>query len=316
MIINRKYLKYLFFSHDGKLGDAVIHTALVAGIQSQDPDAKIDCTASGSSLVFWKNDNRIRKIFEIHSPKWLEAIKMGWQLRKNHYDFVIIWNKPKSEKIRLILKLINPTKLIVSEIAKGMHVLCREHQSLSMIFGKELKPSYSLPNRPNLKVNQPFILINLFGGVLESKRSIDSETAVKLITDIRKEFSESKIILCCENHTEEVAIRVAQNLAKDIALIEVKNLSSEGVDGLIALCASSSIIISPDTAIVHIASALDKPIIAIYQIGESKSTIWAPTSTQSKVIHSKEYDSIVGFNTSEVVEGLLEIKLRLNLDLY
>ena len=74
-------------------------------------------------------------------------------------------------------------------------------------------------------------------------------------------------------------------------------------------------IISPDTSVVHIASALNKPIIAIYQNGNSKSKTWGPTSTKSYIIHSSSPDSIEGFDPLKIVEAITEINKDLSLNL-
>lgn len=305
----------LFFSHDGKLGDAVIHTALVSGIKSQDPNSRIDCTASKGTLTFWRGDSRINDVYEIDSPSWLEAIKIGWQLRKNRYDYVISWNKPKSEKIRVILRLINPRKLIISTIDPNKHALWREQDALNKIFHRDVRTKLYLPALQARNKLNPHILLNLFGGVLESKRSIDKISAIKLINELRKVIPTFKIILCCEDHTEDAAREISLSLTVKNRPVEVLNLTTPGIYGLIELCRQSSVIISPDTSIVHIASALNKPIIAIYQKGDSKSIIWGPTSDCSKIILSTEVDSIDGFSIPEVIEAIEKMNSDLKLGL-
>ncbi|QWE18909.1 glycosyltransferase family 9 protein [Polynucleobacter corsicus] len=308
-------MNYLFFSHDGKLGDAIIHTALVSGIKNQDLNSRIDCTASKGTLNFWQRDSRINVVYELDSPSWLQVIKIGWQLRKNRYDYVISWNKPRSEKIRVILKLLNPCKLIISAIDPNKHALWREQNALNQIFHRDIQPKLSLPALRVTNALNPHILLNLFGGVLESKRSINKISAIKLISELRKSIPKSKIILCCEDHTEDVAREISLSLSAKDKSVEVLNLTTPGIYGLIELCRQSSVIISPDTSIVHIASALNKPIIAIYQKGDSKSIIWGPTSDSSKIIISTEPDSIHGFGIPEVIEAIEKMNVDLKLGL-
>ena len=47
-------MKVLFFSHDGKLGDAIVNTAFVAGVRALAPHAQIDVLASSASMDFWR----------------------------------------------------------------------------------------------------------------------------------------------------------------------------------------------------------------------------------------------------------------------
>ena len=50
---------------------------------------------------------------------------------------------------------------------------------------------------------------------------------------------------------------------------------------LISLCNRADLIISTDTSLIHIASALDKPLLGIYPNDPVKSVEWAPRCTFS-----------------------------------
>ena len=53
-------VKILFFSHDGKLGDAVVNTAFIDGVLQLDPGAELQALVSGSTAGFWAMDRRVR----------------------------------------------------------------------------------------------------------------------------------------------------------------------------------------------------------------------------------------------------------------
>ncbi len=83
-------MKYLFFSNDGKLGDAIVHTSFVQGVINNDDNAEIHCTAGGFNKFFWESDDRICKKWIIDKPSWYESIKIGIKLRKYKLDYLII----------------------------------------------------------------------------------------------------------------------------------------------------------------------------------------------------------------------------------
>ena len=73
------------------------------------------------------------------------------------------------------------------------------------------------------------------------------------------------------------------------------------------------IIISPDTSIVHIASALNKPIISIHVKNLDSYYLFAPTSSRNKTVFSSQKNSLQGFDANKVVEFSTELIKELHL---
>ncbi len=301
--------KYLFFSQDGKLGDAIAHSAFVAEINRRDPYAIIDVTAAGFTIDFWGHDPRVRRVIDLNKPNWLEVLKLGLSLRSEHYDYVVAWNHHKSEKIKMFVKLMSPSCYIEATEVAGRHILERERRALQKIFNDVANVKYSLPLIP--QSDQPNgLLINLFSGVWEWKRTIKQKHALEFISKIRHQLPHLPITLCSEAHTFAYANEIRGQLLADKILIKVVDASQEGYMGLLKLCASAKLILSPDTAVVHLASALNKPIVGIYQNDGVKSILWAPTSRLQKIILSQSTDSIEGFDVDEVVRSIIELNER------
>ena len=62
----------------------------------------------------------------------------------------------------------------------------------------------------------------------------------------------------------------------------------------------SDLVITPDTSIVHLASALKTPLIALFRPDtgtEENSKIWSPIGSNFKVLFSQKNDDILGLNT-------------------
>jgi ADP-heptose:LPS heptosyltransferase len=302
-------MKYLFFNHDGKLGDAIVHTILVKGISSNDLNNEIHVTASGYSKEFWRLDKRINSIYSLNKPTWFEVLKLGLTLKKEKFDYLILYQRNKSEKIKFLVKLLKPKKTIFADDNDNEHVSIREHKILEKIFDKKLNLRYSIPD---LSLSNPidfsYCLINLFSGINEQKRSIQKFAAFKLILRILNQFPQKKIVLICEDRNNEFCESIKQviDLRFNGQLI-IKNCSGSGLKGLIEACGSAEIVISPDTSLIHLASALGRPVIGIYQRGESKSTVWGPLVDKYAVIIGKNEFDIHNFSVKQVVKAYQDL---------
>ena len=62
------------------------------------------------------------------------------------------------------------------------------------------------------------------------------------------------------------------------------------------------LIISPDTSIVHIASAFNKPIVSIHEKNQDSYQLFSPISSLSRTVFSPRENSINGFNVRKVIE--------------
>ena len=76
---------------------------------------------------------------------------------------------------------------------------------------------------------------------------------------------------------------------------------TESILDLAAIIDNLDLIISPDTSIVHIACAFNKPLVAIYTNQMENFEIWHPISDCNKVIFSKYPDSIKGINLDNII---------------
>ncbi|TRU39649.1 MAG: hypothetical protein EWV50_09635 [Microcystis aeruginosa Ma_MB_F_20061100_S20] len=76
---------------------------------------------------------------------------------------------------------------------------------------------------------------------------------------------------------------------------------------MLSLCNSASAIITVDTSLVHIASALNKPVVAIYKDCNWQINAWGPRSDVFELIRSNNSLSIRGFSIDEVVSKVQKV---------
>ena len=66
-------------------------------------------------------------------------------------------------------------------------------------------------------------------------------------------------------------------------------------------------VISPDTSIVHIASAFNIPIVTIHEDNRDSYQLFAPTSKYSRTVFSEFSDRLDGYNVGKIIENSISL---------
>ncbi len=319
-------LKILIFSHDGKLGDAVVNTAFLRGAQLLDSAVEIHVLASGNSGNFWRNDPRITRIWSFENPPLLECLRTSWAIRKERFDYLVTFKaRFRSEKTRILLRLAAPRCGIVLDDGKlpgqVTHAVRKSQVTLHVIYGepaRTLVPRYQLnPGQPlispavlaALPAGQELLMLNLFGSEPNGARTIALAAAADLLQRLARAVPVAAIALSCTDSTRAEAQAAIDQARSGGAIINALAVNTEGdLPGLLALCQRARVVISPDTSLIHIASALDKPVVGIYQNDGIKSIEWAPLCSHFHVVISPDPSSIHGFSIAEVVQKVLDLR--------
>jgi ADP-heptose:LPS heptosyltransferase len=67
------------------------------------------------------------------------------------------------------------------------------------------------------------------------------------------------------------------------------------------------LIITPDTSIAHVASALNKPLVTIHENNIDSYHLFAPTSELNKTVFSKTKNSLNGFSVNKLLKYSKEL---------
>lgn len=305
-------MKILFFSHDGKLGDAVVNTAFVDGVKQLDPDAELHALVSDVTEGFWQMDRRVARVWRYKNPPLGEALRTSLALRRERFDYVVTWKERfSSEKTKLMLWLAAPARGILYEEGRvpgqTVHAVRKSVESLRLIYGARvdgIKVRYRLgldldpPSSfdAELPPGRPVVLFNMFSA--EPPKTIDVEHGARVLAGLAALAPRAKLCLSCVDATADAARRAAAASGVACRVINTeKNLRR-----VISLCARADLIVSTDTSLIHIASALDRPILGIYFNDPVKSVEWAPLATHGAAVISRHRDTVNGFSLDEVLE--------------
>ena len=69
-----------------------------------------------------------------------------------------------------------------------------------------------------------------------------------------------------------------------------------------ALIKCLDLVITPDTSIVHIASAFNTPIVTIHEDNQDSYQLFSPTSNLNKTVFSPKKDALEGYDVQKVIE--------------
>jgi ADP-heptose:LPS heptosyltransferase len=138
------------------------------------------------------------------------------------------------------------------------------------------------------------IVINLFAA--DAERNVARADAVAMLHGLREIAPDAALCLVCPDHTAEAAAATIEEAGTG----QVVNCEGD-LNRLFRLCERADLVISPDTAVIHIASAFDTPVIGIYQNNGVKSVQWGPRSKAAGVVLSECPLSIRGFDVGSVL---------------
>ncbi len=304
----------------------ILATPMYSAIKDKYPDAAIHVLTSRHNHIILEHNPSIEKIF-IYEKTPLKAIKLLRDLRKEKYGYLIDPKDHFSRESRLFAKLIKAeTKIgfnkpsddlydrsIPSDIEnKELHFVTRCFNTLEHI-GIDQPAKIPLPELFTSEDSENYV--NNFLSSLSDKKLLvvnisaskeekmwGNEKWAEAINSIEDRYN---IVLTYAPPEKE---RARQLLSKCLQLIEFKSRSLLDV---VSLLKKANLLITPDTALVHIASAFNIPLIALYYKWEASLNKFYPLSSKKEIILSNEEESIKSIEPHLVIKAYEKLLLTL-----
>ena len=323
----------LFLRYDGKIGDMVVNSLMFREIKKVYPNIKIGVVARGAAIDIIKDNSNVDKIYEYYKDR--KKIKdLALKIKEEKYDLLIDF----SEMLRVNqMMLIN---LCGARINIGLDRKDWKLFDLSIESGKDFKWTEHITNRylaylvklglkkENIDISYDIYLKDekkykaFFNEIKESKKLILNPYGASKHKSFSVENLEN-IINYLKNRDIAIILVYFGDKYKELEFLEKKYKyvympqKIESILDTAILIKESDYVISPDTSIVHIASALNKKMITVYPPKGGKygvdHLVWAPKSEYSRVIFCKDktgtYDEIDinTFNFDEIKEEILKL---------
>ncbi|WP_218814422.1 glycosyltransferase family 9 protein [Rickettsiella endosymbiont of Dermanyssus gallinae] len=277
----------LLLCNQGKLGDVIVDTLLIKNLSLA--DYAIDILVTNSNAVILQYNPYVRNIYIAnsislndfeHSFKHNVPANVIEQLIENNYDLVVdpsLFNTPMHRAS--LLKKINPKNTLGFNKCRWLN-----HYGENIIFDNG---NYNIhyPSVIDDEVKEYLnhmgagnrnIILNLFAGA--ERRCLPLEQVQEIVNKIDSIFNKVNVILL------DYEKKIDPFLFKNAKIYRPKSIFHT-----VSIISNSDLVISPDTSIVHIAAAFNKPLISIYQDIKDNKKLWGPGySDATQILTNKQ----------------------------
>lgn len=318
--------KILLIRTDGKIGDHIVSSFVPRELKKFDPNIQVDVLATPKTYDLFANNHFIDNIYTLKNRKVSEYKKTGQELAKNKYDLVIDLTLVLRNRDLMLLTAIKARNYLgyhkenynVFNINISKHF--EQHYSeiyqlaLQNLGISDIDTSYhitfdeKMSNQINDYLNQnkinKFVAVNFFGA---SSSRCFNDTKIKQILDNMQDI-DSNIVLLSSNANYEHLKEITKSYS-DIFVPKLENFFA-----VKSLLAKADLIITPDTSIVHLASALKKPLIAFYSEDQSNFNNWHPNNeARTKIIRfENNVNEIHIGNFKAILMEFVNLKTNIN----
>ncbi len=311
----------------GRIGDMILLTPLFKALKERYPESEITVFAGPSNYSIIENNIYVNSIFKIEK-KPIGILKTLFYLLKNKYD---LWIDPKdhfSNESRIIAKIVRAnTKIGFNEKnkKKAFDISIEQkdnlhHSQIAFNSVREIGIVFpTTPPKPILNTNpnsddyvnkflrsnhlDDFVLFNISGS--KELKMWHNDSWIEFFYQINLN---KNIVLCYAPSEEEKAKYIKQQL-KDFFVFKSRNISD-----IVSLVKKCDYLISPDTAIIHIAAAFNKPVFALYSGLDNFYQKFHPLSDIFLTIRAENEDAgIKSIKTKDCVEKFFEFHKLISL---
>ena len=321
----------LFFRYD-RIGDMVITTPVFRELKREYPEINISVLASKVNQTVLHNNPYVDKVYINYKNNLFRDLPTLLKLRNKKYDVCVEFDHSVIPHSIARLRIIKP-KIIISVVKEGRYGVKGSELELYDYFTEKskdahfqdiwlntLSPFGVCPKSKQydlfctdqqkrkavdflLQFQKKIIIgINVEGAV-KGKR-ITSDRLEEICHGIYHINKEVQIILLSSPKMYKNIVRLSQKMNLPYVVSSYKTAS---VLDVAALIQNLQLIITPDTSIVHIASAFNIPIVSIHERNNDSYRLFAPKSQHSKTVFSEFGDRLDGYNIDNIIRDSMDL---------
>jgi len=301
----------------GRIGDLVLITPMFREIHHKYPNAKIDILCTRQNYRVIEGNPHIHTIWIY--KKGIQLFQLIFGLRAEKYD---VWLDSKDHFSResLILAKMSNAKMKIGWNKESSSVFTNSINQLVL-------PEFHRV-QTNLASLLPLEISPRFGLLPELFPSIDSE---QFVEEFLGEIEIPIIInISAGNKNRTLPVETWQEIVNGITVPIILNFipndvfeaqrikgvnpniylfPSRSVADTVSLVKRARIVISPDTAIIHIAAAFNIPVLGIYSNLTWNYQRFQPLSTHSVTVFSDEGKTIKTLSSDKILTALKQFPL-------
>jgi len=312
----------LFLRYD-RIGDMVITTPVFRELKREYPEVNISVLASKVNQTVLHNNPYVDQVYINYKNNLFRDLPTLFKLRNKKYDVCVEFDHSVIPHSIVRLRIIKPKK-IISVFKEGRYGVKGSEIELYDYFTEKSKDAHFQDIW--LNILSPFGVTpqskqyDLFCTDQQKVKAVDflSQFQKKLIIGINiegvikgKKITPDKLEEICHgiyhiNKDIQIILLSSPKIYKNIVRLSqnmylpyvVPSYKTASVLDVAALIGKLNLVISPDTSIVHIASAFNKPVISIHENNQDSYKLFAPTSELNRTVFAKSQKGIKDFSVS------------------
>jgi len=334
------YNKILFLRFD-VLGDMIVSLPVLRACRNSLPSSRIDIICSYKNQSVIENSGFVNHTY-VTTKNIVKNILLSLRLRKEKYDLIINLVTRPSLTYGILSKIIGPKSIRVAgeqdkyeyfythnvslppkrsiHMTHRLMLLCSflteenntTYKQPWVQFGSEIKEqAFKLyqqvcknlnPNKDKLKL----VAVNLTSGLERRNWQIDKYIEfIKIISETYKEEIDGIVIF--SNPAKPETAKIVADAIENKKVIAMPVINDFKI--LFEFLHHLYFLVTPDTSILHAASATGTPVLAMI-IGENK-VVWTPIGNVNEVVYSEDQFSLKDLPVSNVITAFDNLILRL-----
>ncbi len=292
----------LFLRQDGKIGDYIVSSFMFREIKKANPNIKIGVICTTGNIDLFQKNIYIDDIHPVKPKSILSYYKTGKSI-SGKYDIVIDPTIFIRNRDLLLIRTISAKynigylkasyKLFNINIEDdSLHFSDVYKEILNRCGLSNIDTTYDIPEDQNseIEINKflnennltEYIAVNFFGAA--NSRKINEQNIEKYLQYFHQSIPDKKIVLLTYPAVTNLLILLSDKFENIFIFSKTNSIFHS-----ISLIKHANLVISPDTAIIHIASGFNKPIIGLYKDNLENLNHWHPKSINNvKIILFKD----------------------------
>ena len=321
----------LFFRYD-RIGDMVITTPVFRELKREYPKINISVLASKVNQTVLHNNPYVDKVYINYKNNLFRDLPTLLKLRNKKYDVCVEFDHSVIPHSIARLRIIKP-KIIISVVKEGRYGVKGSELGLYDYFTEKSKDAHFqdiwLNTLSPFGVNPKSKQYDLFCTDQQKRKAVDFllQFQKKIIIGINlegavkgKKITSDKLEEICHgiyhfNKDVQIILLSSPKIYKNIVRLSQKmnlpyvvpSYKTASVLDVAALIQNLQLIITPDTSIVHIASAFNIPIVSIHEQNNDSYRSFAPKSQYSKTVFSEFSDRLEGYNIDNIIRDSMDL---------
>ena len=323
--------KFLILMHQN-IGDMIVCSPILRELKKAYPDCNLQVIASKTNQEIAITNPYIDFV-HIYQNKWNKLLPLLFKLRRHNFDVAVELEAKIVTRVILMLRLVNPKFILSVSKREGRYGIepkdfysydfytddklnhqrdtCLDILRLLNIkftntnydvFYLEKHKERAVAFLKNFDSKEIVIGLNISGSSYE-KRISDNDMD-KIITGLYSISQNIKIILL---HKPESRQSINTLITQDKTSYVLPSYPTNSILDVAALVNLLDLLITPDTSLVHIACAFNKPLLAIYRDDKVAFEAWHPKSSNHHVVFSNDINSLNSIDTGQVISKSFDL---------